>query len=471
MVPVKNLGQLRWYSRRFYDRDWEKGTLKISQQTFAEQLADEYGIEYGRSVPLSIGTKLADFDKNEASGNWPFRELIGSLMWLSTQTRPDISNAVRAVARYCAAPKYVHWKAALSILGMFKIGVGGMHILFGLVASMASLFGAAALTSKPDVIDLPTGFFPGGITLGEGWTVYVGSNSDGSIWKGDLLTGEGEVVLAGPGAPELASYVKQTSYLFTSGVSGVVPNAPGLDHDRRSGYLFVAGGYSGIRIYDDENFDIVAEYDFDGVNGVSFVGDVIVTRTAAYFTDSVTLKIYMIELNPYDGGLTNGPHAAVETIRLSWEVSQSGEGIDINGIEATDDGKMLIVSHTTKCQLFSVDLVSGDTTLIDLGDGHVVFPDGMVVRRNTLWVVENGDWGGPEQITEIALSPDLTCAHVMPRAMKSDLFNNPTKMLRKGNAFYAVNAKFEELAQKRTTRSYEIIRVDRDSGEYDCEDE
>ena len=59
----------------------------------------------------------------------------------------------------------------------------------------------------------------------------------------------------------------------------------------------------------------------------------------------------------------------------------------------------------------------------------------------------------------------------MPRAMKSDLFNNPTKMLRKGNAFYAVNAKFEELAQERTTSSYEIIRVDRDSGEYDCEDE
>ena len=120
MVPVKILGQLRWYSGNFYERDWEKGALKISQQTFAEQLEDEYGIEYGRSVPLSIGTKLADFDKNEASGNWPFRELIGSLMWLSTQTRPDISNAVRAVARYYAAPKYVHWKAALSILGYVR---------------------------------------------------------------------------------------------------------------------------------------------------------------------------------------------------------------------------------------------------------------------------------------------------------------------------------------------------------------
>ena len=120
MVPVKNLGELRWYSGCFYERDREKGHLNISQQSFAEQLGDEYGIEYGKSVPLPVGTALAEFDKNEASGDWPFRELVGSLMWLSTQTRPDISNAVRAVARYCASPKFVHWKAALGILGYVR---------------------------------------------------------------------------------------------------------------------------------------------------------------------------------------------------------------------------------------------------------------------------------------------------------------------------------------------------------------
>ena len=34
----------------------------------------------------------------------------------SILTRPDISNAVRAVARYCTAPRDIHWKAALGIL-------------------------------------------------------------------------------------------------------------------------------------------------------------------------------------------------------------------------------------------------------------------------------------------------------------------------------------------------------------------
>ena len=107
-VPVKNLGELRWYSGSFYERDWEKGTRNISRKTLVEPLAEKYRVEYGMSVPPFIGTKLADFDTNIASGNGPFRELIGSLMWLLTQTRPDISNAARAVARYCAAPKYVH---------------------------------------------------------------------------------------------------------------------------------------------------------------------------------------------------------------------------------------------------------------------------------------------------------------------------------------------------------------------------
>lgn len=45
---------------------------------------------------------------------------------------------------------------------------------------------------------------------------------DGSIWKGDLSTGEGEVVLSDAGGPAL-----------------------GLDYDRRSGYLYVAGSFAG----------------------------------------------------------------------------------------------------------------------------------------------------------------------------------------------------------------------------------
>ena len=43
-------------------------------------------------------------------------EAVGSLMWLVTMTRPDIANAVRAVARHSHSPTERHWKAVLKII-------------------------------------------------------------------------------------------------------------------------------------------------------------------------------------------------------------------------------------------------------------------------------------------------------------------------------------------------------------------
>ena len=44
-----------------------------------------------------------------------FREIVGSLMWIANQTRPDISNAVRAIAWFSHDPKEVHVKAARKV--------------------------------------------------------------------------------------------------------------------------------------------------------------------------------------------------------------------------------------------------------------------------------------------------------------------------------------------------------------------
>ena len=51
-------------------------------------------------------------------------------MWLSISTHPGIlSNAVRASARYCTAPRAIHWKAAYGILEYF-IGTSEYGIIF-----------------------------------------------------------------------------------------------------------------------------------------------------------------------------------------------------------------------------------------------------------------------------------------------------------------------------------------------------
>ena len=90
--------------------------MTISQQAFAENTAARFDVSSGRNTPLSTGLKLEEFNENEPVGNWPFRELVGCLMWLANQTRPDIANAVRAVTTYANQPRELHWRTAIGIL-------------------------------------------------------------------------------------------------------------------------------------------------------------------------------------------------------------------------------------------------------------------------------------------------------------------------------------------------------------------
>ena len=93
----------------------------------------KFGLTSLQNAPLRVGLKLEEFDEDEETENWSFRELVGGLMWLAVSTRPDISNnAVRSVARYCSTPKAIHWKAALGILVYIMVlPVLALHIREG----------------------------------------------------------------------------------------------------------------------------------------------------------------------------------------------------------------------------------------------------------------------------------------------------------------------------------------------------
>ena len=67
-------------------------------------------------TPASPGADLGPKQDNESGGDWPVREAIGSLPWLSTMARPDIANAVRAVARYAHTPTERLWQAIMKII-------------------------------------------------------------------------------------------------------------------------------------------------------------------------------------------------------------------------------------------------------------------------------------------------------------------------------------------------------------------
>ncbi|CAB1117620.1 unnamed protein product [Ectocarpus sp. CCAP 1310/34] len=59
------------------------------KQAFVQSDLDE---DVFMRLPEGCGLKLSEFDQDEQVVSWPFRELIGSLMWVATQTRPDIAR-------------------------------------------------------------------------------------------------------------------------------------------------------------------------------------------------------------------------------------------------------------------------------------------------------------------------------------------------------------------------------------------
>ena len=99
-------------------RDRTAHTISLVQRRLTNDLLDRHGMAECKplSVPLSTAIKLTkDGEPLDTSVN-NYSQLIGSLMYLSISTRPDIAQAVGALARYMATPTDAHWQAAKGVL-------------------------------------------------------------------------------------------------------------------------------------------------------------------------------------------------------------------------------------------------------------------------------------------------------------------------------------------------------------------
>jgi sugar lactone lactonase YvrE len=123
-----------------------------------------------------------------------------------------------------------------------------------------------------------------------------------------------------------------------------------------------------------------------------------------------------------------------------------------NGIDATPNGKWLVIVQSATGQLFQVDPKSGQATLIDLGLDSVPNGDGILLDGKTLYVVQNR----LNQIAAVHLTPDLTAGEITDTTTSTD-FDVPTTIAEFGNALYAVNARFGTPVTP--TTGYDVVRV------------
>ena len=238
--------------------------------------------------------------------------------------------------------------------------------------------------------------------------MFVGSLVDGAIWKGDVRTGRGRVLV--PGTP------------------GNV--AVGVEYERGANRLWVAGGPTGaVRVYNATSGRLLRTYTF---SPVGFLNDLVVTRGAVYVTDSGIQQLDVIPLGRH--GRLPAP-TATRTLPLGGDISFVAGQFNANGIVASK-GRLIVVNSFTG-KLFRVSPRTGVTKEIDLGGASVTFGDGLELHGRTLYVVRNQ----LNQVDVFKLGARLATARFRG-TITSPHLDIPTTVAFQAGRLWAVNARF-----------------------------
>ena len=294
----------------------------------------------------------------------------------------------------------------------------------------------------PDLIPIPVGFEAEGIEMGRDQDFFVGTLSwsgnltnAGAIYKGNLVTGEGQVLVAPTGK-----------------------NLAGLSYDARTDYLYAATKHvgrleEGVKVYAGTSGRLLGEIIF-GDDMV--INDVLVTDTAVYCTDSISTTLYKIPLED-DGKVFSSTVEKIEMIGFEMDP----DGFNANGLVGDFDGKELVVVNIRTGVLYLVDTESGAAIPINVQGEEQLFQngDGLFMDGRTLYIMRNF----AQKIAVVQLSDDLTQGTFI-KNLVSDDFNIPTTITGYGNCIYAINTHFLEFRAEgadTTLIQSEVVKVNK----------
>ena len=114
----RDMGELKFFLGIHVERDRANKLITIHQQLFAQQMLVRFKMEScnGTKLPANGVQLIPANDDEELYDVTSYKELIGSLMYLMTCTRPDLAYSVIAAASFMERPNETHYKAAKQIL-------------------------------------------------------------------------------------------------------------------------------------------------------------------------------------------------------------------------------------------------------------------------------------------------------------------------------------------------------------------
>lgn len=242
---------------------------------------------------------------------------------------------------------------------------------------------------------------------------YVGSTQTGTIYRGNVRDGPGELEVFLPGGAD-----ERTS-------------VTGMKVDDQ-GRLFIAGRNTGrVFVYDTASGELIRSLRTPPSQS-TLINDVTVTTEAAYFTDSFRPVIFRVPLTP------EGIGEMEAWLDLRETIVPHGTGFNLNGIAATADGCYLLSVHFDTGRLYRIDTRTREVIEVNLDGTRLTAGDGLWLEGTTLYVVRET----PASVVTIELSVDFTSGE--PTAtLTHPSFSLPTTLAKVDDRLLVVNSQLD----------------------------
>lgn len=117
---ITDLGEVNSILGLKVTRDLLRGKAWLSQPAYIDKLGERFPITTSQSFDTPLPTIMTITQEPKEGNLDGYRQLIGSLMWLATSTRPDISFATSFLARATNPPTEQHWQMGLRMVAYLK---------------------------------------------------------------------------------------------------------------------------------------------------------------------------------------------------------------------------------------------------------------------------------------------------------------------------------------------------------------
>lgn len=273
--------------------------------------------------------------------------------------------------------------------------------------------------------------YPEGIAIdARSGTTYVGSSSEGHIWRIAPGAQKAEMLQAG------GAFGRQAAY--------------GMKLDT-AGRLWVAGGAAGtVAIVDTTTAATVAVLK-SPPGSHTFLNDLVLAGDGhAYVTDS--FRPILFRARHADGAPASlEPWLDLTASPIRYRPNE----LNLNGIVASPNGRWLLAIQLVSGQLWRIDTSTRAVSEVRVEGGDLRHGDGIVLQGSDLYVLRNQD----NEIVRLALTDDWKSARVTQRITDPRL-KFPTTAAATRNGIMVVNGQLDKMKDPPPLLPFDVLTLD-----------